>query len=429
MEEEIDLREYINVLIRDWYWIAGLTLVAALAAFVVSSFLPPTYEATAMVVVTQPRYLFQFDPRVENVPFDPTLLSKGYPILATSDQLLQSVADGMDPPLPPQDSSPGGLRKVLTAETAGDPTLIRLTAQSGDPRQASRLANVWAESFVDQLNNVYGGNKDLPLFEAQLAEARTTLEEVDYAVADFRGQYGLGFTDARVSDDEEDPEAVLELGIARRLQAKTDLLTEHEIRADRIRQLLEEARLAALGADDTTSPVILAGLLGDMLRLGLVDAETNPLVQINLGGMDAEASLDALITALEAKQGSTDQAIARLTAEVETLQSELADRQRELDQLLRDRQVAQNTYLTLSNKLQEARIEAQDEAGNTAQLLSRAAVPQQPASPRRLLNTLVAGALGFMLGVFGTFFLEYWRQEVPQPAPDGELSPEQSPVK
>ena len=170
MEEEIDLREYINVLLRHWYWIAGLALVAALAAFVVSSFLPPTYEATAMVVVTQPRYLFQFDPRVENVPFDPTLLSKGYPIFATSDQLLQSVADGIDPPLPPQDSSPGRLRKILTAQTAGDPTLIKLTAQSGDARQAARLANVWAEGFVDQLNNVYGGNKDLPLFEAQLAD-------------------------------------------------------------------------------------------------------------------------------------------------------------------------------------------------------------------------------------------------------------------
>jgi len=430
MEEEIDLREYINVLIRNWYWIAGLTLVAAAAAFVVSSFLPPTYEATAMVVITQPRYLFQFDPRVENVPFDPTLLSKGYPVLATSDQLLQSVADGIDPPLPPQDQSPSRLRKILTAQMAGDPTLIKLTAQSGDPRQAAGLANVWADSFVDQLNRIYGGNNDLPLFEPQLAEARATLEEADYALADFRGQYGLGFTEARVSDD-EDPEVVLEfeLGIARRLQAKTDLLTEHETRADRIRLLLEEARMAAVGADDTTSPAILAGLLGDMLRLGLVDAETNPVVQINLGEIDVGASLAALITSLEAKQGSTDEAIARLTAEVETLQSELADRQRELDQLLRDREVAQNTYLTLSNKLQEARIEAQYEAGNTAQMLSYAAVPNRPASPNRRTNTLVAGALGFIIGILGVFLLEYWRHEGPHEATaSSELSPERTSV-
>ena len=112
--------------------------------------------------------------------------------------------------------------------------------------------------------------------------------------------------------------------------------------------------------------------------------------------------------ALEAKQSSTDEAITRLTAEVEALQSELADRQRELDQLLRDREVAQSTYLTLSNKLQEVRIEAQDEKRDTAQLLSRAAVPDKPVSPRRMVNTAVAGVLGLMVGVFGVFFLEYW---------------------
>ncbi len=185
--------------------------------------------------------------------------------------------------------------------------------------------------------------------------------------------------------------------------------------------------MAAAGVDATTSPAILASLLGDMVQMGLVDGETGPLMQIDLSGLDAEASLLALITALEAKQSSTDETITHLTAEVETLQSELADRQRELDQLLRDREVAQNTYLTLSNKLQEARIEAQDETGDTAQLLSHAAVPEEPVSPLRLLNTVVAGALGLMVGVFGVFFLNYWRQEeAPEPAPAGELSPEQA---
>jgi uncharacterized protein involved in exopolysaccharide biosynthesis len=70
MEEEIDLRQYITVLMRRWYWIAGLALAAAVVAFGVSSILPPTYEATALVVVTQPRYLFQFDSRVQATPLD-----------------------------------------------------------------------------------------------------------------------------------------------------------------------------------------------------------------------------------------------------------------------------------------------------------------------------------------------------------------------
>ena len=67
MEEEIDLRQYVEVLIRHWGWIAGLALVAAAAALGVSFLIPPTYEATALVAVTEPRYVMRFDPRFETV--------------------------------------------------------------------------------------------------------------------------------------------------------------------------------------------------------------------------------------------------------------------------------------------------------------------------------------------------------------------------
>ena len=45
MEEEIDLRKYIEVLIHHWYWIVGLGVAAAAIAFAVSSFLPPIYDS------------------------------------------------------------------------------------------------------------------------------------------------------------------------------------------------------------------------------------------------------------------------------------------------------------------------------------------------------------------------------------------------
>jgi hypothetical protein len=58
--------------------------------------------------------------------------------------------------------------------------------------------------------------------------------------------------------------------------------------------------------------------------------------------------------------------------------------------------------------VEETRIAVQG-AQSTARLGSRAAVPEKPASPRKLLNTAVAGALGLMLSVFGAFGVEWWR--------------------
>ncbi|RLC66737.1 MAG: lipopolysaccharide biosynthesis protein, partial [Chloroflexi bacterium] len=55
MEEEIDLRQYVEVLIRYWMWIAGLALLAAVAAFVVSLLLPETYRVQSTVTVIRSR--------------------------------------------------------------------------------------------------------------------------------------------------------------------------------------------------------------------------------------------------------------------------------------------------------------------------------------------------------------------------------------
>ena len=54
MEDEIDLREYLEVLIRRWKWIVVLVVIAVLAAALFSFFvLQPGYEASALVLITQ----------------------------------------------------------------------------------------------------------------------------------------------------------------------------------------------------------------------------------------------------------------------------------------------------------------------------------------------------------------------------------------
>ena len=86
MEQEIDLRRYVEVLIRHWKWIVGLALVAAVMALVVSFLILPTYEAMALVAVTEPRYMMRFDPRFETVN-NIQQVYRAYPELAGSDEL------------------------------------------------------------------------------------------------------------------------------------------------------------------------------------------------------------------------------------------------------------------------------------------------------------------------------------------------------
>ncbi len=406
MEEEIDLRKYIEVLIHYWYWIVGLGVAAAVIAFAVSSFLPPTYEAAALVAVTGPRYRLQFDSRIQDVPFDPNQFTKVYPTIATSDAVLLSVAGEVDASQFVDVMDVQDLKDVLNAESADSGGLVILKAGSRDPQAAAGLANVWAEQFVVQLNILYGGDEDISRMETQLAEAKTALEGADQALTAFRREFGFGCSS--VSELGRTAEDSGTVGIARQLEAKTRLLSQYEIRSDQIGQLLQEARAVQAQVEVGTSPAVVAGLLADMLQLGVAEGQPNSLVQISLAGLDAESSLAALVTALGAKQGSTQETVTRLTLEVEALQAKVADRQQEPEQLLRDRRSAEDTHLTLSRKLQETSIEMGDDV---ARVLSYASVPSAPVSPRRLFNTVIAGVLGVMVAVLAVFVVEYWRED------------------
>ena len=96
MEEEIDLRAYIEVLLHHWKWIAGLALILAIIAFVITSLQPAIYQASAVVIVTRPRYQIQFDPRFPTSQ-NWTPAYNAFPTLATSDDILQDVVEAYTP--------------------------------------------------------------------------------------------------------------------------------------------------------------------------------------------------------------------------------------------------------------------------------------------------------------------------------------------
>ena len=126
MDQDIDLREYIAVLLKYKFWIAGLAIGAALVALVVSLFLPPTYQATALVAITKPKYEMQFDSRFALVGGNALPPYKAYPLLATSDELLDTLA--------------AELRNELTAEAQAVDVLRaarqeRRPAARGDDRE------------------------------------------------------------------------------------------------------------------------------------------------------------------------------------------------------------------------------------------------------------------------------------------------------
>ena len=399
MEEEIDLRAYVLVLLKYWKWILGTTVAAAVVALVVSFLLPPTYEATALVIIRQPQYMMQFDPRFEALTQQPAY--KAYPDLARGDEVLEALFVRLNP-RPAEIETLRDLQERVEAKAGTDPSVVRLTVRARDPQEAARIANLWAELFVAHANRVYGASdEELQQLEGQLAQAQAELEAAEQALIEFQARNQASILDARLDSLKSDQAHYLA-----DQRAITYILQDIQALREQLARQPDE-RPASLADDLTTL----------FLQIKAFNAQASAPIQLQVNSAESlsnksigetMALLDDMAGALEAKSAEIGQRLEELQPQILSLQRQLQEIYTESDRLTRQQDLAKETYTALARKVEETRIAVQG-AQSTARLGSRAAVPEKPASPRKLLNTAVAGALGLMLSVFGAFGVEWWR--------------------
>ena len=204
MEDESDLRRYIDVLMRHWILILVVTLLAGVAALAVGLLSPFQYQATATVLVTRPLYQFQFSPAIQNLADNAgaqqALTGKAAVDLANGDALLQQVLLGVGDNLPADERNLFTLRKMVKAKTGSDPSVINLSVTNRDAQRVAEIANTWATLYVRQVNDLYGKSADqFKFFEGLLTQAKNDLEAADQALLEFQKRNDLAVLQAQMT--------------------------------------------------------------------------------------------------------------------------------------------------------------------------------------------------------------------------------------
>jgi len=417
-EDEIDLRKYALVLIRNWWLIAAATLVAAATAMVVSFSLPPTYEATALVAFTESRYQLQFDPRFEAVPFEPPGAQTAQ-VMATSDDVLQLVLRDIGDELPPEISNLDNFKTIIEAEIPSNAQILGLKASAPRPELAAHIANAWAEHFVGVVNDVLSGaSREQQFFEGQVEEAEAELKAAEQAVIAFEAN-----NEGETLRSELDSRQSL-------LETYLDHHNQFILLLQNIDGLMELIQSLPAGSS--------AGLGDELAVLGLqiqaVNAAPGVPIQVQLtdGASLSGETAGEQSQYLASLQSSVSRRLENLGAlseplreEILILQGQIEAAEAEQRRFTLERDLASQNLVSLSNVLAEARIEA-DNPQEEVRLASQAGVPTQPTSPNKLLNTVVAAALGFMLGVFLVFLWAWWSPGS-EAKPEGERASKLSP--
>lgn len=405
---EIDLRKIILTLFQYRFWIAGFSLLLGLAVFLFFFLQPRMYDATAVIALTKPRYLPNFDPRYQTVTTT-TLTNKAAIDIAKSDEITTYIFELWSDPDKDLTERNDFREKNMIVKAGGDASIINLTMRLESPEEAARLANLWAQRVVERLNALYSGQEQsqLTFFETQIAIAQQNLRNAENILADFEGR---------------NPVKALQTQLDALLLRQQDLLW----RKQQIELLQRDgqallAEIENLNLADTLPSDLQTRLL--VLQLRQYDNPTSdenntalPRYQLALPVAstaqtvgDFRASVQQWLRALENQLNEIDVLLAEYPQNLTELQNQIEALQQERQRLELERDVAADTYTTLNRKYQEVRISMDDSTGD-AKIASLALPPIRPASRGTVTYTLVALVAGVVLAAAFVLIRDWWLQ-------------------
>jgi polysaccharide chain length determinant protein (PEP-CTERM system associated) len=464
----IDLRLYLSLLVRNRWWVLVAVIVGGIAAGIVAYTSPKIYEAKSTVLVENDDVLQVL---TRSLAVAPSLTSKMQFLeqrLLTRDNLTQ-IARRLDLDLEartPREMEVllNEMRTDIAVRASGRGQLIEIAFQHSEPTVARDVVAMLTDMLLEE--NL--GAKRVEAHQAydfisqQLDVYRTRLEESERRLREFKQQNlieeGVGVAMPAGGDDADVvPRAAF--ADVNRLADYRDQLADAEInlsqlqtqRTEFAKQLEEEPRwisaqqdYGAPGEVQSQTAQRIAELEQQIheLRLSYTDrhpsivqlqAQINQLEAAPEGGGDGEGgdgemdlladlgdqvlnpnyiSLKERISALDAQITSAKAEVEQLRVKILGLEKAILDvprKEQELVALRRDYSVNSSTYNSLLRRLEEARVtkemEVQDKGGRI-RVIEPATVPYKPVKPNRVIILLMGLGGGFAAG-YGIGFLRH----------------------
>ena len=184
-EKEIELYDYIEVLLKYKWFILVVTLICGASGwFLRAEPPPPIYTADAVLMIkNRPTQ----QTATEDAP-SATQSTGFYEALATADDLKKALIDSLD--LNRSTRSMDGMFEVAVLDPG-----IKLVVRSEDPQLSLDLVNAWAGLFVKRNSyiNAEEGGEYFSYIDKQDSTSRSRLEATEQAIYDFEKKNRIGF--------------------------------------------------------------------------------------------------------------------------------------------------------------------------------------------------------------------------------------------
>lgn len=392
-ESEITLQSVIRVLTHRWHYVAGFAAMVFVLTFLFALlFMENQYEASVKLLVSKSKAGEKIQP-VDFTMFD----LDTYAHLIGSRDVLAEALEKFELNQPPFSYRIKELETMVRVEPVRNTAILQIRITMPDPGKARDLANFLAERVIE--NNfellIAESKQSREMFQEEVDRARQHLVEAGEALSRFMaesrtsvsGQYFLSSQEAlwKLKQDRSFNVALREESRAKVDSLLEILRSEPEIRVLK-RGISEERDLLDLARKRTPQVA-----LEDLLRLRIENENVNyaydkaraELIDASKNYFGAMAHIEAI-----------DKEIRAMEEEIRIAEQEMAEKKRRESEL----EVAANDYREVSMKNAEAKTTIASERQDLV-VIEHAALPEEPAGPRRLLIALSAAIFAFLLAL------------------------------
>ena len=401
-EEEIDLRELINVLLKRKWLVVYIFFIAISAAVLISYFvLGPVYEAHLTI---------QFKPPKETSNLLTYHSIVEYTNLVKDFEIEEEIIRVMDLDKSPYSLSANDLEKEIVTTYLTETNIIELSFQFEDPEIAKNVVNRWASLFVEKQNKIYSDeiNEAYHSVKDQFELSKKEFYDIEEEKIKFNVANNVNISESNVNrkinslNNYNNRLAEIDLSLNKHLANKRLISSELE-KQDKTIKLMRAVD------DNEYFQKLITEILGGNIEgidLRYEMEEQNP-IYYNL--FQELLNINSSVKMLEVEKEKIISNIDNLAKEIESLNEELVDIKLRESCLNRKYATAKVDYNNLNNKYSEIE-QVCNLKSDILEIRRIAHQPQSPIKPNKKLNIAIAGVLGLFLGIFIAFFAEFWQK-------------------
>lgn len=431
-KDELDLNDVIRIIHKRCRLILATFLITVLVVALTSFLIPPTYQGEATLRIKQSKNLNN-SLLAEDVGSDSAVQK----LLSTYAEILRSrtVIDTVIVKTNLRNVNYEQMVRRISIEPIKDTEILKVKVRDKNAERAMILTNTLVDNFLNRISKLARSEESSvgDFIDRYLVSAKQNLDKAERALENFKREKRI------VSPENETKALVDRLLSMNRLRAennitlaaakakldtaKNELSQGNPLISDKLSISQYQEKLANAEVELVEK---LHGFGEGSPQVTAIRSEINELKTklnneinkvVNGEGTASNAIYQSLLqgkmqaNADIAAATAQETAINKITADTEKMIAKLPATEQELARLMRDVSLAQEIYVMLSKRREEAKI-TEVMIPTDVQIVDRAVMPDKPIFPNKILNILIAAIVGLFAGLFLAFLVDYLKKTI-----------------